>query len=346
MDIIDFTDKATVLVVDDTPDNLTLMSGLLKDSYKVKVANNGEMALNIAAADHPPDLILLDIIMPGMDGYEVCQRLKADPKTRDIPVIFLTAKAELEDEKKGLELGAVDYIIKPISPPIVLARIKAYLTLKTAADSLREEKIKELRRLATVVSDSNDAIILHDFDGKILAWNRGAKETYGYTEVEMLGKNVREIVAEADREAALTLIQRIKQGDIVKSFELRRVAKDGRILDVWLTTTLLTDEAGKPVAIATTERNITERKRDEEEIKQLNVELEQHVLQRTAELEAANPMWWMFVCGCSATRGSSFCRCGFTMQISNDLPSVFCWASQMASCPIRSLHPVGVRTIT
>jgi putative two-component system response regulator len=136
---LDFVEKATVLVVDDTPDNLSLMSGLLKDDYKVKVANNGEKALKIAQSDSPPDLILLDIMMPGMDGYEVCQHLKSDPATRDIPVIFLTAKAEVEDEKKGLELGAVDYITKPISPPIVMARVKNHLVIKASADFLRDK---------------------------------------------------------------------------------------------------------------------------------------------------------------------------------------------------------------
>jgi putative two-component system response regulator len=136
---LDFVEKKTVLVVDDTPDNLSLMSGLLKDNYKVKVANNGEKALKIAAAVPPPDLILLDIMMPGMDGYEVCRLLKRDPATVDIPVIFLTAKTEVEDEKKGLELGAVDYITKPISPPIVLARVKSHLALKVQADFLRDK---------------------------------------------------------------------------------------------------------------------------------------------------------------------------------------------------------------
>jgi putative two-component system response regulator len=134
-----FVEKPTVLVVDDTPDNLSLMSGLLKDDYKVKVANNGEKALKIASSDTPPDLILLDIMMPGMDGYQVCQFLKRDPHTRDIPVIFLTAKTEVEDEKKGLELGAVDYLTKPVSPPIVMARVKNHLALKAHADFLRDK---------------------------------------------------------------------------------------------------------------------------------------------------------------------------------------------------------------
>ena len=131
--------QATILVVDDTPENLELMSGLLKDQYRVRVANNGERALRLAAADPAPDLVLLDVMMPGIDGYEVCRRLKADPATAGTPVIFLTAKAEIEDERQGLSLGAVDYITKPISPPIVLARIKTHLALKAAADRLRQE---------------------------------------------------------------------------------------------------------------------------------------------------------------------------------------------------------------
>jgi len=134
-------EKPTILVVDDTPDNLTLMSELLMDRYRVRVANGGERALKIATSDAPPDLILLDIMMPGMDGYEVCQRLKADPATRNIPVIFLTAKVMVEDEERGLALGAVDYITKPISPPIVLARVTTHLALKAAADFLRDKNV-------------------------------------------------------------------------------------------------------------------------------------------------------------------------------------------------------------
>jgi len=129
-------EKPLVLVVDDTPDNLSLMNGLLKDLYRVKVANNGERGLKIANSDTPPDLILLDVIMEGMDGYEVCQRLKANPQTSGIPVVFLTGKRAAEDEEKGLLLGAVDYITKPISPPIVMARVKTHLALKASADFL------------------------------------------------------------------------------------------------------------------------------------------------------------------------------------------------------------------
>jgi putative two-component system response regulator len=138
MSEMDFTEKATVLIVDDTAENLTLMNGLLKDLYKTRIANSGERALKLATQEPLPDLVLLDIMMPGMDGYEVCKRLQSERATMNIPVIFLTAKDQVEDEKKGFELGAVDYITKPISPPIVLARVKTQLALKATADFLRD----------------------------------------------------------------------------------------------------------------------------------------------------------------------------------------------------------------
>lgn len=133
-----YSERQTILVVDDTPDNIALLSTMLKDRYKVRAANSGERALAIAAGQPRPDLILLDIMMPGMDGYEVCERLKIDPHTADIPVIFLTAKVQVEDEEFGLRLGAVDYITKPISPPIVLARVETHLTLKRARQFLQD----------------------------------------------------------------------------------------------------------------------------------------------------------------------------------------------------------------
>ncbi len=131
--------KPTILVVDDAPDNLSLISELLRDRYKLKVANNGEKALKIAHAESKPDLILLDVMMPGLSGFEVCQRLKGDPTTRHIPIIFLTAMSGSDDEKKGLELGASDYITKPISPPILMARVRTQLENKAAADFLRDQ---------------------------------------------------------------------------------------------------------------------------------------------------------------------------------------------------------------
>jgi putative two-component system response regulator len=140
MDEFSLTKKYTILVIDDSPADLALMGSLLVEKYTVKIASNGEKALMIAVSTPPPALILLDIMMPGMDGYEVCWRLKHDHRTLNIPVIFLTAKAEVEDEKKGLELGAVDFISKPISPDIVMARVMNHLALKIKADRLQDQK--------------------------------------------------------------------------------------------------------------------------------------------------------------------------------------------------------------
>jgi putative two-component system response regulator len=155
--------KPTVLVVDDTPDNLALMSALLKDTYRVKVANNGETGLKIARGDDPPALILLDVMMPGMDGYDVCRQLKADPATRDIPVIFLTAKTDSQDEQKGLSLGAADYISKPVNPGIVLARVATQLALKASADFLRDKSAyleQEVARRTQEVAAAQEVMIL------------------------------------------------------------------------------------------------------------------------------------------------------------------------------------------
>ena len=152
--------KNTVLLVDDSPENIDLLGEVLKQNYEIKVALNGEKALKIAGSENQPDIILLDIMMPDMDGYEVCRRLKSEPQTQDIPVIFVTSMSEIEDETKGLEVGAIDYITKPISSAIVKARVKNHLELKDAREYLKnqneilerrvEERTRELLELQRV----------------------------------------------------------------------------------------------------------------------------------------------------------------------------------------------------
>jgi putative two-component system response regulator len=134
-----FPERPVVLVVDDTPQNLVLITELLRQDYRMLVANGGERALKLIDGELRPDLILLDIMMPDMDGYEVLRRLKTNPASADIPVIFLSAKSELDDEIRGLQMGAVDYITKPISPPLVQARVKTHLALKASSDFLRDK---------------------------------------------------------------------------------------------------------------------------------------------------------------------------------------------------------------
>jgi signal transduction histidine kinase len=149
-----------ILIVDDEPLNLKTLGAHLKTDYEILVAKNGEQALKLAFADIRPDLILLDIMMPGMDGYEVCRRLKADPRTQNIPIIFISAMNNEMDETKGLKLGAVDYITKPISLPILMTRVKNHLKLKRAYEEL-ENKNKALEEAARL-RDDVDRIIQHD----------------------------------------------------------------------------------------------------------------------------------------------------------------------------------------
>ncbi|MGD9609692.1 MAG: diguanylate cyclase [Desulfovibrionaceae bacterium] len=133
---------ATVLVVDDAPSNLTILTESLRSEFDVRIATSGAEALRLVC-EVPPDLILLDILMPEMDGYEVCRRLKATPSTRHIPVIFLTAKGDVADETLGLAIGAVDYIVKPVSIPIVQARVRTHVELKRRGDILETLSMRD-----------------------------------------------------------------------------------------------------------------------------------------------------------------------------------------------------------
>ncbi|MEY8875781.1 MAG: HD-GYP domain-containing protein [Leptothrix sp. (in: b-proteobacteria)] len=140
--------KPTILVVDDEPINLTVLSRLLQPHYRVLGARSGASALNLLTSGSPPDLILLDVMMPDMDGHTVLKQLKQDARTREVPVIFVTALGAEDDEEHGLALGAVDYIVKPVKPAIVLARVRAQLELKAARDRLADQNAWLERELA------------------------------------------------------------------------------------------------------------------------------------------------------------------------------------------------------
>ena len=134
--------KSVVLVVDDISENIDLMIGILENDYEVKVALDGAKALEIASKEPQPDIILLDIMMPGMNGYEVCKKLKQATSTANIPVIFVTAFDDLRGELKGFDVGGVDYITKPVIPEIVLARVKTHLELKEVKEKLAEYALR------------------------------------------------------------------------------------------------------------------------------------------------------------------------------------------------------------
>jgi len=161
-------ERATILVVDDAPANVMLLGSGLMSDYDVIVATSGDEALSLASALKRPDLVLLDIQMPGMDGFEVCRRLKQDAWTRDIPVIFITARDAVEDETRGLDLGAVDYITKPLSMPIVRARVRTHVELKRSRDLL----------LSLTLLDGLTGIDnRRSFDGALdKAWRRAMRE--------------------------------------------------------------------------------------------------------------------------------------------------------------------------
>ena len=160
--------KHSILIVDDVPANIKVLGESLKADYRIRLATDGEKALKMAASTTPPDIVLLDIVMPKMDGYEVCRRLKEDPTTRNIPVIFITAMAEEEDETKGLACGAVDYITKPFSLPIVRARVKTHLELKRHRDTL--EALSTLDGLTGIPNRRRFDEVLN------VEWLRGQRE--------------------------------------------------------------------------------------------------------------------------------------------------------------------------
>src|SRR5450631_3910207 len=136
-------EQKTVLLVDDEPANIQIVNSILKDTYKIRIATNGAKALELASQAPAPDLVLLDVMMPGMDGYEVCTRLKGVAETRDIPVIFLTGQTQIDDETRGFEVGAVDYIHKPFSPAVVQARVHTHLVLR----GIREQLASQLQTI-------------------------------------------------------------------------------------------------------------------------------------------------------------------------------------------------------
>jgi diguanylate cyclase (GGDEF)-like protein/PAS domain S-box-containing protein len=175
--------RPTILIVDDTRYNQELMASLLNQDYRVKVAGNGLRALEIARSSPHPDLILLDINMPEMDGYEVCRRLQKNPLTCDIPVIFVTAAAGQEAEALGLQLGAVDYLTKPINPNIALLRVRNQLLLR--------QSLSKLRLTSSVFENTMECITITDAQGNIIDVNPAFCRLTGYEREEVLGKNPR-----------------------------------------------------------------------------------------------------------------------------------------------------------
>ena len=266
------TEQGIILIVDDTPTNLGVLFDFLTDSgFKVFVAQDGEDALE-QVEYAPPDLILLDVLMPGIDGFETCSRLKANESFKDIPVIFMTALSEPVQRVEGLSLGAVDYITKPLQHEEVLARIKIHLSLRNLYKTLQtqnlrlEQEIQErlrseekIREQAALLDITTDAIIVRDLNYQILYWNQGAERLYKWKAEEALGKNVKELlyrvgVSQPQDNLKILANKGEWQG------ELHQVTKESKDIIVSSRWTLVRDEAGKPKSILTVNTDITEKK--------------------------------------------------------------------------------------
>jgi len=269
---VNSTEKGVILIVDDTPTNLEVLFDFLANcGFKVLVAEDGMSAIE-RAEYAPPDLILLDVIMPGMDGFETCRRLKASELTKDIPVIFMTALSETVDKVRGLNLGAVDYVTKPLQHEEVLARVKLHFSLRNLTKTLQaqnlrlEQEIQERQRSeqkiheqAALLDITTDAILVQDLSNQILFWNKGAERLYGWKAEEAVGKNADKLLYRDTfcdvEDNPISLAEKAEwQG------ELHQVTKEGKEIIVASRLTLVRDEDGQPKSILTVNTDITEKK--------------------------------------------------------------------------------------
>src|SRR3989338_5135079 len=227
--------KGEILVIDDTVASLRLISRMLEEAvYSVSLAESGEQALSMVAGK-PPELILLDVLMPGMSGFEVCERLKADPKTGGIPVVFLTASDDPRDSIAGLRLGAVDYISKPYSREGLLAKVGTHIELFRLREKLKQQALElsaERDRFSTLFQNSNDAVFLHGMEpggvpGKFIEVNDIACARLGYSREELLALAPADIDAPDMDERRRAVVETLmSSGRAV--FEMYHSTKDGR----------------------------------------------------------------------------------------------------------------------
>ena len=269
---INTTKDSVILIVDDTPTNLEVLFDFLANAgFTVLVAEDGESAIE-RAQYAPPDLILLDVLMPGIGGFETCGRLKANELTKDIPIIFMTALSETVDKVRGLNLGAVDYVTKPLQHEEVLARIKLHMSIRHLTKTLQEQNLRleqeiqerqrseqKIREQAALLDITTDAILVQDLTHKILFCNKGAERLYGWTAEEAIGKNAMKLLYRDP------LYQLEEHYEVLAECgawhgELRQVTKEGKELIVESRWTLVRDEDGQPKSILSVNTDITEKK--------------------------------------------------------------------------------------
>jgi adenylate cyclase len=284
------THRHSLLIVDDTPDNLHLLTRILvKNGYHVRGAINGKMALN-AIQLAPPDLILLDISMPMMSGYEVCQALKTDDRTREIPVIFLSALSEVGDKIKAFEVGGVDYITKPFQSKEVLARVEVHLNLQRLQHQLQVQNIQLQQEITarqeaeekyrSIFENCVEGIFQSNLNGTYLSANPSLAKMYGYETVQELITSITSIeqmvYVQPDRLQQLQAY--LHQHQQVTDFESQVYRKDGSLIWVSETVRETRDQQGELLFYEGTVRDITEQKQAEAELYQQRLQTEKLLL--------------------------------------------------------------------
>lgn len=257
--------KERILLADDNADMRDYVRRILSDRYEVETVGHGEAALD-AVRKQRPDLLLADIMMPRLDGLQLLQRLRADPETRTLPVILLSARAGEEARVGGLQAGADDYLIKPFSARELLARVESYLNLararRSVSDELRETD-ERLRRMAAIIEFSDDAIISKDLNGVISTWNAGAERLFGYSAEEAIGRKITIVFPPNRLNEEPGILERIRRGERIDHYETVRRRKDGSLVDISLTVSPIFDASGRIVGASKIARDITVRKRAE-----------------------------------------------------------------------------------
>jgi PAS domain S-box-containing protein len=305
--------EGIILIIDDDLITLDILVNYLqKSGYRVVVAEDGQSALE--RVNHVrPDLILLDIMLPELDGFEVCQHLKENEETRDIPVIFITALSDSKDKVRGFELGAVDYITKPLHYHEVLARLHTHLTIRNLQKDLqkqnrhlREENIKRRRvqealresreRYRLLAENSTDMISRQTPDGVYLYISPACRTLLGYEIEEMIGHSAFEFVHPEVLETIPELSKPLQEWPPISTITYQACCKDNSYIWLETTTKIIRDQkTGLILEVIAVSRNVTERKEAEEALQKAHDELEQRVEERTAELAKTNVAFRRFV---------------------------------------------------
>jgi PAS domain S-box-containing protein len=271
-----------ILLVDDNADMREYVSRLLTQAgYAVEAVADGVTALR-SARKYKPNLVLTDVMMPGLDGFGLLRELRTDPRLAEMPIILLSARAGEEARIEGMRSGADDYLVKPFSGRDLLARVESHLKMAR----LREEANVAAKRLAAIVESSDDAIVSKDLNGVIMSWNAGAQRLFAYPAEEVLGKSITILIPSDRQDEETRILERIRRGERVDHYETVRCRKDGSLVDVSLTVSPIRDSAGTIIGASKIARDVTEQKQAEATRRLLLSELNHRVKNTLASVQA------------------------------------------------------------